>query len=86
MAPSVDPALLEALKLDPSTTRISSHGGSGFSATFRLTTVVGGEEVSYFVKTGTGPDAEVMFRGKQVTQHYPEKRKKKKQKQKPSCR
>ena len=63
MAPSVDPALLEALGLDSSVTKIATHGGSGFASTFRLTSTIQGEEVSFFVKTGTGPDAEVMFRG-----------------------
>lgn len=64
---AVDPAILEALGLDAETTRISSHGGSGFASTFRLSSVKknddGGQEVSYFVKTGTGPEADVMFTG-----------------------
>lgn len=64
---AVDPAILEALGLDAETTRISSHGGSGFASTFRLSSVKksdgGGQEVSYFVKTGTGAEADVMFTG-----------------------
>ncbi|TPX09960.1 uncharacterized protein E0L32_008807 [Thyridium curvatum] len=63
MAPSVDPAIVEALGLDPASTKIVSHGGSGFASTFKLSSVVDGEEKNYFVKTGTGKDAEVMFRG-----------------------
>ncbi|KND94529.1 Ketosamine-3-kinase [Tolypocladium ophioglossoides CBS 100239] len=63
MAPRVDPAILEALGLDANRTRIAPHGGSGFSSTFKLSSTVGGQPVSYFVKTGTGKDAELMFRG-----------------------
>ena len=63
MAPNVDPAILEALGLDAESTQMSSHGGSGFSSTFNLTSTKDGEEVHYFVKTGSGKDAEVMFRG-----------------------
>jgi hypothetical protein len=63
MAPKVDTAILKALGLDASKTHITSHGGSGFASTFRLSSTLDGEEVNYFVKTGTGDDAEVMFRG-----------------------
>lgn len=63
----VDSAILEALGLDAQSTKQASHGGSGFSSTFRLTGVKDGKEVSYFVKTGTGPDAEVMFRGEHAS-------------------
>ena len=59
----VDPALIEALGLDPSTAKMSSHGGSGFASSFKVTGVRDGEEAKFFVKTGTGPDSEVMFRG-----------------------
>jgi protein-ribulosamine 3-kinase len=63
MAPAVDPAILEALGLDASQASISAHGGSGFSSTFKLSAVVDGKPVDYFVKSGSGSDAEVMFRG-----------------------
>jgi hypothetical protein len=63
MAPSVDPAIVGALNLDAGSGQISPHGGSGFSSTFKITGKRGGQPVSYFVKTGAGPDAEVMFRG-----------------------
>jgi hypothetical protein len=63
MAPSVDPAILEALGLDASQASISAHGGSGFASTFKLSAVVDGKPVDYFVKTGSGSNAEVMFRG-----------------------
>ena len=63
MAPNVDPAILEALGLDAESTKMSSHGGSGFSSTFNLTSTKDGEVVHYFVKTGDGKDSEIMFRG-----------------------
>jgi hypothetical protein len=63
MAPSVDSAILDALGLDASDARIASHGGSGFSSTFKLSATRDGKPVQYFVKTGTGKEAEVMFRG-----------------------
>lgn len=65
MVPSADSAILEALGLDPASTRISTHGGSGFSSTFKLSSTLNGEKVNYFVKTGTGKDAETMFKGSQ---------------------
>jgi protein-ribulosamine 3-kinase len=63
MATAVDPAIVAALKLDAENSKITSHGGSGFSSTFRLSGTKHGKSVSYFVKIGSGPDAEVMFRG-----------------------
>ncbi|KAI8634099.1 fructosamine kinase [Xylariaceae sp. FL1651] len=63
MNSNVDSAIIEALCLDPSTTRIASHGGSGFASTFKLSSTIDGKEVSYFVKTGSGADAELMFKG-----------------------
>jgi protein-ribulosamine 3-kinase len=63
MAPNVDPAISEALGLGPDVTKIASHGGSGFSSTFKLSSTLNGQAVNYFVKTGAGKDAETMFRG-----------------------
>lgn len=63
MSSRIDPAIVEVLGLDPSTARLTSHGGSGFASTFKLTSTVNGKEVNYFVKTGTGPDAALMFKG-----------------------
>lgn len=63
MAPNVDSAILDALGLDPSITKIATHGGSGFASTFKLSSTVNGEVKNYFVKTGTGKDAELMFTG-----------------------
>ncbi|KPM39127.1 hypothetical protein AK830_g7431 [Neonectria ditissima] len=67
MPTKVDPALLEALGLDPAVTEINSHGGSGFSSTFKLSSTVDGEPVHYFVKTGTGETAQAMFRGEHTS-------------------
>lgn len=67
MAASVDPALLEALGLDPANSSINSHGGSGFSSTFKLSSTVDGKPVNYFVKTGSGKEAEDMFRGEHAS-------------------
>ncbi|KAJ0125185.1 phosphotransferase enzyme family protein [Diaporthe amygdali] len=63
MAPTVDSAILAALGLDPDNTKQASHGGSGFSSTFKLSGTKDGKDVNYFVKTGTGKDAKVMFAG-----------------------
>lgn len=63
----VDSAILAAVGLDAQNTKQASHGGSGFSSTFKLTGLKDGREVNYFVKTGTGKDAEVMFRGEHAS-------------------
>ncbi|KAL1903380.1 hypothetical protein Sste5346_000006 [Sporothrix stenoceras] len=63
MSAQVDPALVEALGLNPTTASIESHGGSGFSSTYKLTGEKEGKSVQYFVKTGSGSDAATMFRG-----------------------
>ncbi len=63
MAPAVDGAILEALGLDAKDTKMSAHGGSGFSSTFKLSTTVDGQAKHYFIKTGSGADAETMFQG-----------------------
>ncbi|KAI0163078.1 fructosamine kinase [Pestalotiopsis sp. NC0098] len=67
MSPKVDSAILEALGLDPEVTKIGSHGGSGFASTFKISSTVDGEEKNYFVKTGSGPDAELMFKGEHAS-------------------
>ena len=67
MGIKVDPAILEALGLDESNTTIASHGGSGFASTFKLSTTQDGKPKHYFVKTGTGADSEIMFKGELST-------------------
>lgn len=63
MESSVDKAILEALGLDASNTTLSSHGSSGFSSTYELSTTYNTQPQTYFVKIGSGPDAERMFKG-----------------------
>lgn len=64
MAPeAVDPAILESLQLDGTCSTLSRYGSSNFSTSYRLDSVVNGENVIYFVKTGSGPEAETMFQG-----------------------
>lgn len=63
MAPIVDSAIIEALSLDPEQTKITSHGASGFASSFKLTSVIDGQPTNFFVKMGSGKDAEIMFRG-----------------------
>lgn len=63
----VDSAILEALGLDAHNTTQASHGGSGFASTFKLAGVKDGKAVNYFVKTGSGEDSEVMFRGEHAS-------------------
>lgn len=64
MSPSIDSAILTALSLDNDHTTISSAGGSGFSSTFKLSTTKDGQPFDYFVKTGSGEGARIMFQGK----------------------
>lgn len=63
MAKEIDSAILKALALKPENATIRTHGGSGFSKTFKIETESeDGEKKSYFVKTG-GSKSDVMFRG-----------------------
>lgn len=63
-AMKLDPAIISALNLDASATKITSHGGSGFSSTYQLLTKSSdGTPQKYFVKTGRGEDAAIMFAG-----------------------
>jgi fructosamine-3-kinase len=64
-----DSSLLSALGILPSSkVTAHSHGGSSFSSTWRLTsTTPDGHTSDYFVKTGTGQEAEVMFHGEHAS-------------------
>lgn len=64
---AVDSAILEALGLEAQNTKQTSHGGSGFSSTFKLASTKDGKQVNYFVKLGTGKEAEIMFRGEHAS-------------------
>ncbi|KAK0723249.1 Fructosamine/Ketosamine-3-kinase [Lasiosphaeria miniovina] len=63
----IDAAILAALGLDADSAKLVPHGGSGFASTFKLVATKDGEDVAYFVKTGTGADADVMFRGEHAS-------------------
>lgn len=64
---TVDSAILRALGLEAENTTQTSHGGSGFSSTFKLASTKDEKQVNYFVKLGTGKEAEVMFRGEHAS-------------------
>jgi hypothetical protein len=62
----LDPAVVNLLSLDPEKSSVSSHGGGGMSSASTLkinTTLSDGTEKSFFMKTGKGSDAEIMFEG-----------------------
>jgi protein-ribulosamine 3-kinase len=66
----IDPALISLLSLDASKTTISSHGGAGMSSasTCRISTILSsGLRKDYFMKTGSGNWAEVMFEGESAS-------------------
>ncbi|KAI9815754.1 MAG: 1-phosphatidylinositol-3-phosphate 5-kinase [Pycnora praestabilis] len=63
----LDGAIIKALSLDPTLTKVASHGGSGFSATAKITTIVNGEDKNFFMKTGKGRDAGIMFQGEHAS-------------------
>ena len=63
MPPNVDSAILEALGLEATSSKLVPHGGSGFSVSYKLVATKDGQELTFFVKIGTGLKAEVMFRG-----------------------
>lgn len=63
---TLDPAVIKLLALGPSANTVSSAGGGGGSSasTFKVTSKLGdGKERDFFMKTGKGHDAEVMFKG-----------------------
>ncbi|KAL2066523.1 hypothetical protein VTL71DRAFT_2594 [Oculimacula yallundae] len=67
MAPNIDPAILKALSVDAASTTIVSHGGSGFSSTYKLSSRGSdGQEKLHFVKTGK-KGSEVMFAGEHAS-------------------
>ncbi|KAH8820529.1 Fructosamine/Ketosamine-3-kinase [Xylogone sp. PMI_703] len=55
--------LTPVLNFEPGSVKVTTHGGSGFAATLRVTGRIDGEEKEFFVKKGLGKDAETMFRG-----------------------
>lgn len=64
----IDSAVIKALSLDSTKTTVARHGGSGFSITAKITTTLeDGTEKNFFMKTGKGKDAEVMFAGEHAS-------------------
>jgi protein-ribulosamine 3-kinase len=66
----LDSAVAEVLKVDLADTSVTSAGGGGCSSasTSKITVKSpNGREKRYFMKTGSGKDAEVMFQGEQLS-------------------
>lgn len=60
----LDAAIVRLLALNDAKTQVSSHGGSSFSSTSKITTALkDGTTKMYFMKAGSGKDAEIMFKG-----------------------
>lgn len=62
----LDSAVVKLLALDPHNTSVSSHGGAGMSSasTMKITTTAeDGSKKQFFMKTGKGAEAELMFTG-----------------------
>jgi hypothetical protein len=63
----LDPAVVKLLGLDPASTSVSSAGGGGCSSASTskiVSKLPDGSEKAFFMKTGSGEDAKVMFEGK----------------------
>ena len=64
----LDTAIIRSLSLEASKSTIVSHGGSGFTTTAKITTTFDdGTQRQFFLKTGQGEDAEVMFAGEHAS-------------------
>ncbi|OAL05655.1 Ketosamine-3-kinase [Phaeosphaeriaceae sp. SRC1lsM3a] len=66
----LDPAILKLLGLDPATTSVSSAGGGGCSSASTskiVSKLEDGSEKAFFMKTGSGEDAKVMFEGENAS-------------------
>lgn len=62
----LDPAVIKLLHLEADTTTVSSAGGGGCSSASTSKIVsrpTNGIEKTFFMKTGTGSAAEIMFEG-----------------------
>lgn len=68
----LDPVVVDRLGLDPEKTTVSSTsgGGSSSASTWKITSQLDdGTEKTFFMKTGNGKEAGVMFQGKRNPQH-----------------
>ncbi|GAB7339749.1 hypothetical protein MBLNU457_6311t2 [Dothideomycetes sp. NU457] len=66
----LDSAVVKLLALDPHNTSVSSHGGAGMSSasTMKITTTAeDGSKKQFFMKTGKGSEAELMFTGEHAS-------------------
>jgi protein-ribulosamine 3-kinase len=64
---TIDSAVAKLLSLDPKETTISGAAGSSFASTSKITTKLSdGTEKQFFMKTGSGKEASVMFEGKKL--------------------
>jgi protein-ribulosamine 3-kinase len=62
----LDPAVAKLLNLDTTATTVSSAGGGGCSSASTskiVSRLQDGTEKAFFMKTGSGEDAKVMFEG-----------------------
>jgi protein-ribulosamine 3-kinase len=62
----LDPAVLKLLQLDADSTSVSSAGGGGCSSASTskiVSQLSNGEKKAFFMKTGSGRSAEIMFEG-----------------------
>ncbi|KAG9863279.1 Ketosamine-3-kinase, partial [Aureobasidium melanogenum] len=66
---SIDSAVAQLLSLDPEKTTLSGAGaGSSFASTSKITTKLSdGTEKQFFMKTGSGKEASVMFEGEHAS-------------------
>ncbi|KAF2626030.1 Ketosamine-3-kinase [Macroventuria anomochaeta] len=66
----LDPAVLKLLQLDADTTSVSSAGGGGCSSASTskiISKLNDGTEKAFFMKTGSGSAAEIMFEGEHAS-------------------
>jgi len=66
----LDPAVIKLLSLNPDNTHVSSAGGGGCSSasTSKITSkLADGTEKQYFMKSGHGKEAEIMFEGEHAS-------------------
>lgn len=67
MIPNIPSSLLSALgDLPPSSSKLISHStssGHGVEQTYKLTSTKDGQTFTFFIKTGSSPNSEAMFRG-----------------------
>ncbi|KAI5208691.1 fructosamine kinase [Aureobasidium subglaciale] len=65
---AIDSAVAQLLSLNPKETTVSGSGGSSFSSTSKITTKLDdGTTKQYFMKTGSGKEASVMFEGEHAS-------------------